>query len=88
MSKIQIWMEGYAATGESGVAHMIGEYEANSFDEAVGMYIQEKGDQYGPERYTRSSFSTEDAFKNRRSDWKIWGCALFDNEADARKAFG
>jgi len=89
--EIQLWMEGYAATGESGTAQFIGLYKAYDFDDAVRQYIEdhpEFKENALPSRYTRESFSSDEAFASRRSNWKIWGCALFDNEADARKAFG
>lgn len=89
---IQIWMEGYIATGEHGTAHKIWEGEAENFDDAVRQYTEtqdpEDVKRYGPIPYTRASFTDEEAYQKRRSNWKIWGCALFDNETDARKAFG
>lgn len=91
MDKIQIWMEGYAATGESGKAQMIGEYKALDFDDAVLQLNDEAIAKYGKpsaEPYTRLSFISQEAFEKRRSNWKIWGCALFNNEQDARKSFG
>jgi hypothetical protein len=86
-------MEGYAATGEHGTAHKIGEYDADDFDDAVEQHIASLDEGqillgYGPRRYTRGNFSSDEAYNNRRADWNIWACALFDNEADARKSFG
>ena len=88
---IQIWMEGYAATGECSGANLIWQGEAEDFDDAVCKYNQEQIEKYGKpsaEPYTRNCFFTQEAYENRRSNWKIWGCALFDNEQDARKSFG
>ena len=82
----EIWSEGYAATGERSGAHFHGKFPGETFDEAVE-YANKKV-KLGAEPYTRSAFVTDEHFKNRRSSWKIWGCALFDNEADARKSFG
>ena len=84
-------MEGYRATGEVGYAQKIGEYDVKTFDEAVEMYIKDHPDikkNCGPQRYTQNNFMSEEAFDNRRSDWNIWACALFNNEQDARKSFG
>ncbi|KKN79741.1 hypothetical protein LCGC14_0337630 [marine sediment metagenome] len=83
---IQIWMEGFRATGESSEASKIGEYEAKDFDAAVKQHMEKHpGDVNieGPDCYM-----TKEAYKNRRSDYSIWACKLFDNETDARKAFG
>lgn len=93
MKEYEIWMEGYAATGEHGTASKIGEFLAEDFDDAVLQYNEhlKTETEYKPtfaEPYTRRDFISQEAFLRRRSNWKIWGCALFDNEADARKSFG
>lgn len=67
--KFQVWVEGYAATGESAKAALLGVIQADSFQEAC--------DKVGSHR--------KDYNAERR---EVWGCRLFDNEADARKAFG
>lgn len=93
--RFEIWMEGYRATGEWGGAQRIDTnqftggpgVEAETFDEAVEI-LAKQNPELGIEPFTRESFTTEEAWKNRRSNWKVWGCALFDNETDARKAFG
>ncbi len=69
---ISIWMEGYAATGEWGTAHLLGVFEATDFDDAVKQY----------------SYTTESKIDYRGGEYSFWGCRLFDNEADARKSFG
>ncbi len=85
--EFEIWMEGYAATGEHGTAHMIGKGFGSTFDEAVKDYMS-KNPKHGIEENGRSRYISEDAYKNRRSNWNIWACSLFDNETDARKLFG
>ena len=67
----QIWMEGFAITGNSSKATFLGEMEAESFQQACDKYVEEN-----PE------------YKKLYSGKSIWGCRLFDNEADAREAFG
>lgn len=87
LKEIQIWMEGYAATGESGTAKIIGSYMATSFDDAIRQYNDEHSE--NPAVYTTpKDYQNKAAFVNRRSSWQIWACNLFDNEADARVAFG
>lgn len=87
----QIWSEGYRATGESAGATCLNRgILANSFDDAVTKHIA----QLKPEdakyynKSTPANYVNAEAFLNRRSNWDMWGCALFDNEADARKTCG
>ncbi|GAA4034062.1 hypothetical protein GCM10023063_17500 [Arthrobacter methylotrophus] len=72
-----IWAEGFAATGESETAWQLNEVpiRATSLDDAVHQY---------------STISDSRHLFHRRSDgtWTYWGCRLFDNESDARGAFG
>lgn len=75
--KIEIWMEGYRATGDSATASKIFECEADDFHDAVKSY----------------ELSHPDSKVDYNNDWQnpvysIWGCRLFDNEKDARKHFG
>ena len=73
---MQIWMEGYAATGQSDTAQCIKDYPLiKTFEEAI-----EKYDEENPESIEKDNYG-----KGRHA---IWGCELFDNEGDARKAFG
>lgn len=72
-----IWAEGFAATGEAETAWPLNESPivAVSLDDAVRKYILTSE--------TRHLFQ-------RQSDgtWTYWGCRIFDNESDARGAFG
>lgn len=87
VQEFEIWMEGYAATGEHGTAQMIGKGLGKTFDEAVKDFMS-KNPRRGIEENGRNRYMSEDAYKNRRSNWNIWACNLFDNETDARKSFG
>lgn len=87
MNTFEIWMEGYIATGEHGTAQLIGHGDGETFDDAVKDYMKKNPDHI-IEEYSQRNFSTEKDYENRRSNWKIWGCALFDNEYKAREAFG
>lgn len=90
--KYSIWAEGYIATGEHGTAFELTDrnpIEANSFDDAIEELIQRKPENtHYYSKYTRANFTSEEDYNNRRSNWSFWGCALFDNESDARKSFG
>lgn len=70
-----IWSEGFAITGNSSTAQLLGKYPAVSFDDAVEMHLQ----QHPASR----AYHTE-----CEGVHTIWGCQLFDNETDARKSFG
>lgn len=75
MKKYQIWSEGYLATGMDfpEPAKLWGEVEAESFQAACdGMF---SGDAELQRYYDRERLT-------------VWGCRLFDNEADARRFMG
>jgi len=89
MKKYEIWMEGYAATGEHSDAQKIGEAEGDTFDDAVKNYmLRPTLLPHGIKENDKSRYRSEEAYANRRSNWNIWACNLFDNETDARKSFG
>ena len=70
----QVWAEGYRASGDRADATFLGTARAASFRGAVDI-IRDKSET--PDLYT---------FKGDRCF--LWGCELFDNEADARRRFG
>lgn len=74
---ISLWMEGYAATGESGTAQCIGTYNAVDIDDAVKQYMAEHPN--------RNSVDWDRFGRGRHA---IWACEIFDNEAQARESFG
>lgn len=90
MKVFQIWMEGYRATGESGVATIVGTGEGETFDEAVKDFMakDQNNKNHGVEENTRNRYRTQEAYDNRDSNWNIWACDLYDNHGDAAKAFG
>lgn len=74
---IQVWSEGYAATGESSDAMFHGEFEAVDFADAVHQWLS-----------TLKPESEKKYYSYRDGKHMFWACQLFDNEADARKSFG
>lgn len=72
-----IWAEGFAATGEAETAWQLNESPivAASLDEAVRQYIATSEARHLFRRHADGT-------------WTYWGCRLFDNESDARGAFG
>jgi len=87
MKEFEIWVEGYAATGERGCANMIGKGYGETFDDAVRDYMA-KNPNHGIEENGRNRYGSDEWYENRKSNWNIWACDLYDNEADARKSFG
>lgn len=73
MSTFNIWMAGYAATGEKSTAQLLAEnVEADNFRAACVKYG-----------------TTDNKWSNYFDSEKLtyWGCTLHDNESDARKEF-
>ena len=72
---VEVWMEGYRATGDSARAKLHGTYKAENLEQAVRQWVTEgRGDA-----------------RMRHMNWEaltFWGCRFFDNEADARETFG
>ena len=91
MKTFEIWMEGFAATGESGTAQKIGEAEGETFEEAVMAFTQPEDvvSKYD-HKVIVSKGDTLNLDKDHDGKLKlsIWACRLFDNEQDARKSFG
>lgn len=70
---IEIWSEGYRASGDYGYATCHGKLTARNLREACNLLAEQNqrfAQYYDAERMT------------------YWGCRLFDNEAAARRTFG
>lgn len=75
MKTFQVWTEGYSATDESSGAVFHGEFDGETFTDAVIAWRNTLTDEY--------SVKCVDLDRMR-----FWGCRFFDNEQDARKSFG
>ena len=75
----EVWSEGYAITGNYSEACFEGMSYGETFDEAVIKLLSHRLDK-----------DKEEPDGYRRYDGRlcVWGCRIFDNETDARKAFG
>jgi len=76
--KFEIWKEGYLVSGMEGIpasATFLGTYSAENFRNACIIWdsIHNRDKGYG-------DFNAQGL--------SVWGCRLFDNEADARASFG
>lgn len=87
MKEFEIWSEGYRATGESSDATFHGKFAGETFDDAVNKFNEQCVKKYGKPSAEKGSVLDGRTMKPL-DDWRIWGCKLFDNEADARKSFG
>ena len=72
--EFDIWVEGYAATGEHSPARFLGKARGYNFRSACIAYID-----------SLDEHKRKDWNEDRTA---IWGCRLFDNEAAARKSYG
>ncbi len=70
---IEIWSEGFAATGEYGRAMKHATIEAPTLREACDKLVAQDPDF---------------AIYYDANNMTYWGCRLFDNEAEAREMFG
>jgi hypothetical protein len=75
MGTHEIWIEGYRATGEIAQAKLLGRVEAETFSEACDKLCSPQDWQQQHGNYDHKNGT-------------VWGCRLFNNEADARAAFG
>lgn len=75
MAMHEIWMEGYRATGDRAEARMLGRVEAETFADACDALCSPPEWQAQHGNYDRQRGT-------------VWGCRLFNNEADARRSFG
>ena len=69
-----LWIEGYACTGNSSTASFLGTYEADNFENACDKWAD--------------TIKEKEYYQRNGSIASYWGCRIYDNEADARKSFG
>lgn len=72
---MELWSEGYQATGQSSGAIFHGNFDCKTLKEAVILFKESLKDTHSKECIDIDSLT-------------FWGCSFFDNEFDARKSFG
>lgn len=96
MKNFQIWIEGYAATGEHSTASYVGESEGETFLDACinfrypediirewdGAVLIKKGSPLSMDK------NSEGELRLHNGNPCSWACTYYDNEFDARKNFG
>jgi hypothetical protein len=89
MKKYEIWCNGYAASGDSGKAWLMGEWEGEDFVDAVkGFFNNSEVANKKRELYPGKEYTWKDDWRGEKDPLIWWGCGLHDNEAAARKQFG
>ncbi len=73
----EVWSEGHSITGDRARASFLGSAPGKDFREAVAAVLS-----LPENRGLRSSYDPSS------EPPRIWGCRLFDNEAQARASFG
>lgn len=77
MGTYSLWVEGFTATGEHGGARHLGDYEGETFEDAVRAW-----DRAENARNTWGHLVIDD------EGCRVWGCQIFDNREDAQRSFG
>lgn len=72
MEEYEIWVEGFAVTGQHAQASLLSKEKGTSWLDAVSRYMEKNP---GRIRIDERGFTD-------------WGCRLFKTEAEARKSFG
>lgn len=88
MKEFEIWTEGFSATGNQEKASFIGKAFGIDFNDACKNFKHENDiiNEYTEEIIIHKGDKLK--LDEHYSEPRIWGCRLFDNEADARKSFG
>jgi len=76
MNKFEIWIEGYSATGQRDGARRLGDdelFEGVTFKDACKNALLRL-------KWNMSNYN--------EANNSYWACRFYDNEIDARKAFG
>lgn len=69
----EVWIEGYRANEEHSTAQLLAKVEATNFKEACIKAVKQS-------TWAEPYFNEDNL--------TVWGCKMFDNEADARRNFG
>lgn len=90
LKEYEVWMEGYAVTGERSGAQLVGKTKARSFAQACHILMckqhlefMEKENQPEYEKY-----STPGRWDYDPSSLTYWACKLYWSEELAKKSFG
>lgn len=90
LKEYEVWMEGYAATGERGTAQLLGKVKARNFGQACHIvmcknHLEWMKKENQPDYKQYSTPSRWDYDPNKLT---YWGCKLYWSEELAKKYFG
>lgn len=82
MKVYDVWVEGYAATGEHGRAWKMGSAPAESFADACkAVFMRSIKNEYG-------DFVDRDIGLFDPEELSYWRCYMYPTEAEARRSYG
>lgn len=86
MKEYEVWIEGYAATGQSGRHDFVGKVKAKNFKEACAkaMWKRVLDCYFGDEGKAKEEY---DRYYDKERN-SYWGCRFFDNEEESARSFG
>lgn len=90
LKEYEVWESGWAATGGSGEAKLIGKAKARNFAQACHIvqckrYLENVEEQNNPEY---KEYTTPGRWDYNPRELTYWGCGLYWSEELARKSFG
>ncbi len=90
LREYEVWMEGYAATGESEGASLVGKVKARNFAQAchILMCKQQLERIERENQPSHKGYSTPGRWDYDPSSLTYWGCRLYWSEDLAKKSFG
>jgi len=90
LKEYEVWMSGFAATGQSAEAHLVGKAKARNFAQACHILMcREKLEWIEKENDPNyKEYATPGRWDYNPRDFTYWGCSLHWDEKIARKPFG
>ena len=88
LKEYEVWVEGYAATGESASATLWGKQKARNFAQACHILMckqfLERAEKYNDPKYTE--YINSSRWDYNPNDLSYWGCSFYWSEELARKS--
>ena len=90
LKEYEVWMSGYAVTGESAGAHLVGKTKARNFAQACHILMCEQKLEYIKEQNNPDykEYCTPGRWDYDPVKLSCWNCKLYWSEKLARKSFG
>ncbi len=90
LKEYEVWMEGYAATGESASANLVGKVKARSFAQACHILMCKQHLEWMEKENNPNykEYCTPGRWDYDPGRLSYWGCRLYWSEELAKKTFG